>query len=91
MIKINYSQELNQYIEKVRFEQYRYLSILRYLSLQENTNKQIIEEYYQKAFEAILTFYLLKDEIIEQTCPNELKGHDFKYTMNLDEGFIKYE
>ena len=48
MLKINYSYELNTYIEKLDFEKKRYFDILKYLSLQEDTKTEIIEEYIKK-------------------------------------------
>lgn len=91
MIKINYSYELKTYIEKIRFEKQRYFDILRYLSLQSNTKEKIIEEYYNKVFESALTFEILKEEIVNITCPPELKNLDLKYNIKLDEGSIEYE
>lgn len=91
MIKINYSYELKTYIEKIRFEKQRYFDILRYLSLQSNIKKETIEEYYNKAFESALTFEILKEEIVNITCPPELKNLDLKYNIKLDEGSIEYE
>ena len=91
MIKINYSYELKTYIEKIRFEKQRYFDILRYLSLQSNTKEEIIEEYYNKVFESALTFEILKEEIVNITCPPELKNLDLKYNIKLDEGSIEYE
>lgn len=91
MFKVNYSYELNKYMNKLKFEKQRYFDILKYLSSQEDSTNEIIEEYYNKTFEAFLLFELSKEEIINMTCPSQLKELNLKYTINLDEGFIEYE
>ena len=91
MLKINYSYELNTYIEKLDFEKKRYFDILKYLSLQEDTKTEIIEEYYQKTFNAYLAFELLKEEIVNITCPKELKNSQINYTIHFNEGSIEDE